>query len=151
MGNDCRPLSRVRKFSFACNETLMHFQTVPCINFILHSKINLRGGSTNRAFGGEIFFAEWYYCHPEYDPIWLDNDIGLISISPERPIQGVNIQIIPISPICATNCCEVCEDENDLVTITGWGVSIFLIKKKSNQRKISQILWCFFLQKSNAF
>ncbi len=99
-------------------ELKFYFLAAHCLEFNTPPLfINLRGGTTNRLYGGRVFFAESYTLNPLYDPILLEYDIALVKVT--NFIQGPNIQIIPISPRCEFSCCQACED--DEATITGWG------------------------------
>lgn len=109
---------------FICGASAVHeFWAVTaahCLEFNSPaSVINLRGGTANRLSGGQIFFAQSYTLHPQYDPFWLDFDVALIRVQNNSPFRGNNVQIIPISPPCNQECCHACERED--VTITGWG------------------------------
>lgn len=84
--------------------------------------LNLYGGSTSRLTGGHIFFVESYHIHPQYNPSTWDVDVGLIEVYSGSPLVGFpNVLPIAISPICSTDCCEVCP-EGPAVTVVGWGV-----------------------------
>lgn len=82
------------------------------------SQMQLRGGSTNRN-QGIVFQVQAYTNHPRFDRSWLDFDIVIIQVQAATPIQGPNIEIIPLSPVCSQLCCQACEPQS--VTISGWG------------------------------
>jgi secreted trypsin-like serine protease len=44
------------------------------------SMINLRGGSSSRIRGGQLFFVSRYILHPQYNRNTLDSDIALINV-----------------------------------------------------------------------
>lgn len=100
--------------------------SIDCIEIGTPShQINLRGGSTHRLTGGVIFFVELDIMHPMYrhpDNLrGLDYDIGLMRVQADSPIQGYNVAIIPISPICTADpiCCQACAPT--MLAVSGWG------------------------------
>ncbi|CAH1734095.1 unnamed protein product [Chironomus riparius] len=109
---------------FICGASVIHRQwsltAAQCLDKNTPAgSINLRGGSRYRTFGGFLFFVDFYVLHPQYDSYLLEFDVALIRVADDSPMNGLNVAIVPISPICNTSCCHTCEYR--LVTITGWG------------------------------
>lgn len=93
-----------------------------CVDFgTPFEMINLYGGSTSRLSGGHLFFISRYVMHPGYNRQTIDLDIAVIEIDPATPLEGFTfVTPIRISPICATACCDVCPEGNQIV-VAGWG------------------------------
>lgn len=84
------------------------------------SNLRLRGGSTFWRHGGFLFNVQSYINHPMYDAWSLDCDIALIRVADSTPLQGPNVQHLPLPPICNSPCCSVCVPGNDVI-VAGWG------------------------------
>lgn len=80
----------------------------------------LRGGSTNREVGGFLFSVDLITLHQSYNPATQDFNVGLARVMQSTPIEGFQVQIIPIAPLCSTGCCNTCAPQNTVVT--GWGI-----------------------------
>lgn len=110
-----------------------------CFN-IVSPQINLYGGSNSRISGGHLFFVTRYVLHPSYSRVTLDFDIAIIEVDvslfccifmpeinnffvkqPGTPLDGfVNVRPIPLPASCATACCGVCPEGNQ-ISVAGWG------------------------------
>ncbi|KAL7012057.1 hypothetical protein ACKWTF_014605 [Chironomus riparius] len=111
---------------FICGASVIHAQwslsAAHCLEFGTPAMlINLLGGTTDRTSGGTLFFTDFYTLHPQYDPVWLDFDIALIRVADDSPMTGLNVAVVPISPVCDQRCCQACDP--DPATVTGWGVN----------------------------
>lgn len=84
------------------------------------TQFQLRGGSTNREVGGFLFNVNLIAIHAMYVEATQDFNVGLARVFESTPIEGFNVQIIPIAPLCAAECCHTCNFQ--ITTITGWGI-----------------------------
>lgn len=84
------------------------------------TQFQLRGGSTNREVGGFLFNVNLITIHQLYVPATQDFNVGLARVMESTPIEGFQIQIIPIAPACSTACCNTCAPQ--LTVVTGWGI-----------------------------
>lgn len=84
----------------------------------LPTQFQLRGGATNRDVGGFLFSVELITINPSFNG--NDFNVGLARVMQTTPIEGFNVAIIPIAPVCQTECCQTCSPT--LSISTGWGV-----------------------------
>lgn len=80
----------------------------------------LRGGSTNREVGGFLFNVNLITIHPSYVAATQEFNVGLARVFDSTPIEGFQVQAIPIVPLCSTACCSTCAPQS--TTTTGWGI-----------------------------
>lgn len=79
--------------------------------------VTFRVGSTSNRVGGQILQAASYVLHPEFDPVWLDFDVAVVTL--DKPITDfTNISIVQLVDEKFTF------ENNDTVTVAGWGRTV---------------------------
>lgn len=84
------------------------------------TQFTIRGGSTNREVGGFLFNVNLITIHPSFVASTQEFNVGLTRVMESTPIEGFQVQIIPIAPACSTACCTTCSPQ--ITTVTGWGI-----------------------------
>lgn len=75
------------------------------------TQFQLRGGSTNREVGGFLFNVNLILLHPSHVPTSPNFNVGLARVIETTPIEGFQVQVIRIAPVCGNECCSTCEPQ----------------------------------------